>query len=435
MSASAQLAPFAAAPELGGRHVLDVLADRGFVQQTTDRDALREALGGPGLTFYVGFDPTGPSLHVGHLLPMMAMRWLATAGHRPVVVHGGGTARVGDPSGKDRTRDMLDDAGIQRNLDGQRPQFDRFLGPVTVIDAAAWGALPDGGAGPAAPALMVNNASWLMGWGYIDFLREVGRHFSVNRMLTAESTRLRLERDQGLSFIEFNYHLLQSYDFLALWRKLGCTLQVGGDDQWFNILGGVDLIRREGGPAVHALTTPLLSTSDGKKMGKTEKGAVFLDPAVVGPFDYFQFWINCTDADVGRLLRIYTFLPLDDILPLEALRGADLRQAKRVLAFQATALAHGEAAAREAMAAAEQVFAGGAAEAMPTVAVSFPISVVDALVEAAFAKSKGEARRLIAGGGVRLGEHRVEQAEALVDGPAVLWKGKKQAVRLVSSAG
>jgi tyrosyl-tRNA synthetase len=431
MSASERFTPFLA-PALGGRHVLDVLTERGFVQQTTDRAALREALATPGLTFYVGFDPTAPSLHVGHLLPMMAMRWLSAAGHRPVVVHGGGTARVGDPSGKDRTRDMLDDEGLARNLDGQRPQFDRFFGALTVIDAHAWSALPDGGHGPEATTLMVNNASWLMGWGYIDFLREVGRHFSVNRMLSAESSRLRLERDQGLSFIEFNYHLLQSYDFLALWRKLGCTLQVGGDDQWFNILGGVDLIRREGGPAVHALTTPLLATSDGKKMGKTEKGAVFLDPAVVGPFDYFQFWINCTDADVGRLLRIYTFLPIDEIIALEALRGADLREAKRVLAFQATVLAHGEAAAREALSAAELVFAGGAAEAMPTAAVDFPIAVVDALVAAGFAKSKGEARRLIAGGGVRLGDDRVDDPEARIDAPVVMWKGKKQAARLMN---
>lgn len=434
MSASARFTP-ALSPAMEGRHVLDMLTERGFVQQTTDPVALRAALGAPGLTFYVGFDPTAPSLHVGHLLPMMAMRWLGAAGHRPVVVHGGGTARVGDPSGKDRTRDMLDDEGIQRNLDGQRPAFDRFFGALAVIDAAAWAALPDGGRGPEAPTLMVNNAAWLMGWGYIDFLREVGRHFSVNRMLSAESARLRLERDQGLSFIEFNYHLLQSYDFLALWRKLGCTLQVGGDDQWFNILGGVDLIRREGGPAVHALTTPLLATSDGKKMGKTEKGAVFLDPAVVSPFDYFQFWINCTDADVGRLLRIYTFLPLDEIVALEALRGAELREAKRVLAFQATALAHGVEAAEGALRAAEIVFAGGATEAMPSLRVPFPIPVVDALVAVGFAKSKGEARRLIAGGGVRLGEARVDEPEAVIDGPSVLWKGKKQATRLVNGEG
>ena len=419
-------------PDLSGRHVLDVLTERGFVQQTTDPVALRAALAAPGLTFYVGFDPTGESLHVGHLLPMMAMRWLREAGHRPVVLMGGGTARVGDPSGKDRTRELLDDARIEANLDGQRPQFGQVVGPLQQLSAADWAALAAGGPRPAAGALMVNNAHWLMGWGYIDFLREVGRHFSVNRMLSAESARLRLERDQGLSFIEFNYHLLQSFDYLELWRRLGCTLQLGGDDQWFNILGGVDLVRREGGPAVHAMTTPLLATADGKKMGKTEKGALFLSAAQVSPFEFFQYWINVVDADVGRFLRLYTFLPLERVRALEALTGADIREAKRALAFEVTSIIHGPEAATAAMQAAQALFSGGADAEVPTVAVTFPIGVLDALIAAGHAKSKGEGRRLIAQGGVKLGEARVDDPDQVIPGPCLLWKGKKQAVRLTS---
>lgn len=417
-------------PDLGGRHVLDVLTERGFVQQTTDREALRAALGAPGLTFYVGFDPTGESLHVGHLLPMMAMRWLREAGHRPVVLMGGGTAQVGDPSGKDRTRELLDDARIEANLAGQRPQFAQVLGALRALDADDWRALQAGAPAPTDGALMVNNAHWLLGWGYISFLREVGRHFSVNRMLGAESARLRLERDQGLSFIEFNYHLLQSFDYLELWRRLGCTLQLGGDDQWFNILGGVDLVRREGGPAVHAMTTPLLATADGKKMGKTEKGALFLSAALVSPYEYFQYWVNVADADVGRFLRLYTFLPIAEVQRLEALQGADIRAAKRALAVEATALVHGEAAARGALEAAQAVFSGAEGADAPTVDVRFPIALVDALVAAGLAKSKGEARRLVAQGGVKLGTSRAEDPDQVIDGSVLIWKGKKQAVRL-----
>jgi tyrosyl-tRNA synthetase len=415
-------------PDLDGCHVLDVLTERGFVQQTTDRGLLRSALAAPGLTFYVGFDPTGESLHVGHLLPMMAMRWLREAGHRPVVLMGGGTARVGDPSGKDRTRELLDDARIEANLEGQRPQFVQVLGPLYSVSAKDWASeVP----GPEAGALVVNNADWLMGWGYIDFLREVGRHFSVNRMLTAEGLRQRLGRDQGLSFIEFNYHLLQSFDYLELWRRLGCTLQLGGDDQWFNILGGVDLVRRSGGPVVHGLTTPLLVTSDGRKMGKTERGALFLSGALTSPFEFYQYWINVSDADVGRFLRLYTFLPMKRVAELEALTGADLREAKRVLAFEVTAIVHGLDAALRASEAAQGVFSG-ASESAPEVQVArFPITVVEALVAAGLVKGRGEAHRLIGQGGVRLGGERVVDPELMICGPTLLWKGKKQVVRLV----
>ncbi len=413
------------APTLSGGAVLDVLAARGFLKQSTDLDALRAHMDAGPVTFYVGFDPTGDSLHVGHLLPIMAMSWLQRAGHKPVIVHGGGTAMVGDPSGKTKTRDMITPAQIADNLAGQRPQFDRFL------DVAPAGTEP----GPGQ-ARLLDNAGWLLSLNYVDFLREIGRHFSVNRMLSAEGARQRLERNQGLSFIEFNYHLLQSFDFLHLHRALGCTLQMGGDDQWFNILGGIDLIRREAGAEAHALTVPLILTADGKKMGKTESGAVFLDAAKVSPFDYYQFWINVQDADVERFLKFYTWLPLGRIAELAALEGARVREAKAVLAFEATRMAHGEAAAVEARAAAQALFAGGGqATAAPTHATAFPVSVVDALVDAGLVASKGQVRRLVKQGGVSLEidgkKTKVTDAEALIAGPAVLWKGKKNPLQLV----
>jgi len=411
------------APSLGLADALRVLESRGYIKQSTDRDALQRHFAAGPVAFYVGFDPTGESLHVGHLLPIMAMAWLQKAGHRPVIVHGGGTAMIGDPSGKDKTRDILTPEKIAHHLVRQRPQFGRFL------DVAPPGEAPVG-----AQAILRDNADWLLPLNYIQFLRDIGQHFSVNRMLSAESARLRLERNQGLSFIEFNYHLLQSYDFLVLHRAHGCTLQLGGDDQWFNILGGVDLIRREAGAEAHALTVPLLSTADGKKMGKTESGAVWLDPDLLSPFDYYQYWVNVVDADVGRFLRLYTFLPDDEISALEALQGADLRRAKQVLAREATTLAHGAAAAEAAEAAAAALFGGqGAGDAAPTCAVAFPLPAVDALVAAGLATSKGEARRLIQGGGVRYDAGDGKAAigvDAVLSGPGVLWKGKKDPVRL-----
>ena len=393
---------------------VDILRSRGFIKSHTDLDALAAAMAEGPVTFYVGFDPTGDSLHVGHLLPVMAMAHLQQAGHKPIVVLGGGTAMVGDPSGKDKTREILTPAKIQDNLAAMRVQFARFLD----IDGCE----------------VVDNAEWLMGLGYINFLRDVGRHFSVNKMMTAEGIKQRLDRNQGLSFIEFNYHLLQSYDFLVLHDKYGCTLQVGGDDQWFNILGGVELIRRERQAASHALTIPLLQTADGKKMGKTEKGAVWLDAAKVSAYDYFQYWINAHDADVGRFLKLYTFLPLDEIAALEALKGADVRKAKAVLAFEATKLAHGEAEAVKARDAASAAFSGGVSDDMPTLSVTLPTPVLDLLVEAGLCKSKGDARRQIQQGAVRLGAGRdvkVEDVGLSVTEETVIWRGKKNCARIV----
>jgi len=395
--------------------VIETLKARGFLKSHTDLDSISDALNAGSVTFYVGFDPTGSSLHVGHLLPVMAMAHMQAAGHRPIVLLGGGTAMVGDPSGKDKTREILTPAKIQSNLESMKAQFGQFL--------------------DLSKAEVVNNADWLLGLGYINFLRDVGRHFSVNKMMGAEGIKQRLDRNQGLSFIEFNYHLLQSYDFLVLHERFGCTLQMGGDDQWFNILGGVELVRRERQQGVHAITHPLLQTADGKKMGKTEKGAVWLDPKQCSPYDYFQYWVNVHDADVGRFLRLYTFVPLAEIEALEALTGAEVRDAKARLAFEATKLAHGEAAAAKARDAAKAAFSGGVSEGMPSAAVAFPIGILDALVAGGLCSSKGDARRQIKQGAVRIGADRdktVGQADVELDAETVLWRGKKNCVRLIA---
>jgi tyrosyl-tRNA synthetase len=401
-------------------HVLDHLKARGFLQTHTDLDALKAHMDAGPVTFYVGFDPTADSLHIGHLLPVMAMAWLQEAGHRPLAIVGGGTGLIGDPSGKTKTRDMLDDAAIQRNLEGQKAQLKRFLRLADHADRAADG-----------EGLVLNNADWLTPLNYIAFLRDVGRQFSVNRMLTAEGMRQRIDRNQGLSFVEFNYHLLQSYDFLVLNQQHGCTLQLGGDDQWFNILGGVDLIRRVEGASAHALTVPLIMTADGKKMGKTEAGAVFLDAAQVSPYDYHQYWLNVHDADVGRMLRLYTKLPIAEIEPLEALDGPQIRVAKARLAWEATALVHGAAEADKARDAAAKAFSGGVSADMPTITAALPAPVVELLVQAELASSKSEARRFVKGGGVRIDDDKVSDIAATLDHPAVLWRGKKKAVRVV----
>lgn len=399
-------------PVLNG-HILDILTERGFVQQTTDADALRAKLSAGPVTFYIGFDPTADCLHVGHLLPILCMRWLQLAGHKPIVVQGGGTAMVGDPSGKDKTREILTAEKIEENIAAQKTLFGKFLD----LDEA----------------VVVNNAEWLLSLNYIAFLRDIGRHFSVNRMLASSGAQQRLERGQGYSFIEFNYHLLQSYDFLELNRRYGCTLQCGGDDQWFNILGGVDLVRRETESTAHAMTIPLLLTADGKKMGKTEKGAVWIDGERLKPYDYYQYWVNVHDDDVIRLMKLYTFLPMERIKALAALTGADIRTAKHVLAYEATVLAHGEAAAKAAQAAAKAAFTGGASADMPTLSAAFPVSVIEVLVDSGLAKSKGAARRLIKGGGVRLGAAKISDPAALLEGEEVVWAGKKRCVRVVGA--
>ena len=365
---------------------LSVLDERGFIHQITDAAALDALADGGVVTAYVGYDCTAPSLHIGNLVSIMMLRHLQQTGHRPIVLMGGGTTKVGDPSGKDEGRQLLDDARIEANKASIRRIFERFLR----FD------------GPNA-AIMVDNDAWLGGLAYIPFLRDIGRHFSVNRMLTFDSVRLRLDREQPLSFLEFNYMILQAYDFLELSRRAGCTLQMGGSDQWGNIVNGTDLIRRVDGKAAFGLTTPLITTADGAKMGKTASGAVWLHEDALPSYDYWQFWRNTHDADVGRFLKLFTDLPLGEIARLEVLQGAEINAAKAALADAATALCRGPEAAAAAAATAAATFAeGGAGDDLPSFAVPGLISILDALVGLGFAASKGEARRLVQGGGARI---------------------------------
>ena len=369
---------------------LRTLDERGFVHQITDAVALDAAALDPAgplgpVTAYVGFDCTAPSLHVGNLVSIMMLRHLQNTGHRPIVLMGGGTTKVGDPSGKDEGRQLLDDAKIAANKASIRRIFERFLR----FD------------GPNA-AIMLDNDEWLSGLAYIPFLRDIGRHFSVNRMLTFDSVKLRLDREQPLSFLEFNYMILQAYDFLELSRRVGCSLQMGGSDQWGNIVNGTDLIRRVDGKAAFGLTTPLITTADGAKMGKTAAGAVWLHEDALPTYDYWQFWRNTHDADVGRFLRLFTDLELDEIARLEALPGAEINAAKITLADAATTLCRGADAASAARATAEATFAGAIGDDLPTLAVAGPIALVDAVVGLGFAASRKEARRLIDQGGVRV---------------------------------
>jgi tyrosyl-tRNA synthetase len=399
-------------------NALNTLKERGFLQSSTDEKSLDQFLNSQSRTFYVGFDPTGNSLHVGHLVPVMVMAWLSRFGHQPIAIIGGGTAKVGDPSGKDKSRTMLDSEAILANGECFRSQLEHIL------DAATQGSTH------STELKVLDNSDWLNKLNYIEFLRDIGQHFSVNRMLSAESAKQRLERNQGLSFIEFNYHLLQSYDFLVLNEKYDCALQVGGDDQWFNILGGVDLIRRVAQKEAHALTVPLLATADGKKMGKTEKGAVWIDPAQCAPFDYFQYWLNVHDDDVIRFLKLYTFMSMREIEDLAQLQGADIRKAKRVLALEATAIVHGRGEAERADSAARALFEKGSGVNAPTISLALPVSVIDALVHSELAKSKGAARRLIQQGGVRIESDRVTDIEASITKDSTLWAGKKRAVQI-----
>ena len=401
---------------------LQILLDRGVVQQTTGHDALRDALAAGPVTFYIGFDPTADSLHAGHLMQILVMRRLQELGHVAIAIVGGGTAQVGDPSGKTELRQMLTQEVLDHNTARIRAQLERFL----VLDGVR--------------GHLVDNASWLLDLRYIPFLRDVGRLFSVNRMLAAEAYKQRLER--GLSFIEFNYQILQAYDYLELFRRFGCTLQVGGDDQWGNILAGVDLIRRCEERTVHAMTTPLITTASGAKMGKTAAGAVWLDPARTSPFDWYQYWLNVEDADAGRFLKLYTFLPLAECEALGALRGADSRAAKRRLAWETTALVHGAEAADAAERAAAAMVSGEAAETLPSLAVdpaSDAASLVSVLVASGLARSRSDARRSIEGAGVSVQQARVDDVDlhlgaALAEGPVVVRVGKKRAVRVVSAA-
>ena len=334
---------------------LNVLASRGFIHQVSEPDALDQLAKSQAITAYIGFDCTAPSLHVGSLLPIMMLHWMQQTGHRPIALMGGGTTRVGDPSGKDESRRILTDAAINENLKGIRAIFSKFL--------------KFGKAG--GNAIMANNADWLNSLNYIDFLRDVGRHFSVNRMLAFDSVKMRLDRQQELSFLEFNYMILQAYDFVELHKRTGCVLQMGGSDQWGNIVNGIDLGRRMMNAQLFALTSPLITTCSGAKMGKTAAGAVWLNADMVSPYDYWQYWRNTEDGDVARFLKLFTVLPLDEIARLAALQGAELNEAKKVLATEATALVHGRAAAEEAAETARRTFEEGRlAENLPTVEIA-----------------------------------------------------------------
>jgi tyrosyl-tRNA synthetase len=366
---------------------LNVLAERGFIHQVSEPEALDARAKAGQITAYIGFDCTAASLHIGSLLPIMMLYWLQTTGHRPIALMGGGTTRVGDPSGKDETRRVLTDEAINENLKGIRAVFSKFL------------KFEDAGGN----AVMSNNADWLNKLNYIDFLRDVGRHFSVNRMLSFDSVKLRLDRQQELSFLEFNYMVLQAYDFVELNKRYNCILQMGGSDQWGNIVNGIDLGRRMQNAQLFALTSPLITTSSGAKMGKTAAGAVWLNADLVSPYDYWQYWRNTEDGDVVRFLKLFTVLPLDEIARLATLKGNEINEAKKVLATEATALVHGRAAADQAAETARKTFEEGApAETLPTVVVELPIGVLIAAVQTGAVSSTSEARRQIKNGGIKL---------------------------------
>jgi tyrosyl-tRNA synthetase len=399
--------------------LLRLLDERGYIHQVTDPaalDALAQRQIVPG---YIGFDATASSLHVGNLVSIMLLRRLQQAGHKPIVVMGGGTTKVGDPSGKDESRKLLSEQAIDSNIASIRRCFEHFL---------------TFGDGPA-DAIMVNNDEWLSGLEYIPFLRDVGRHFTINRMLTFESVRLRLDREQPLTFLEFNYMILQAYDFLELSRRVGCRLQLGGSDQWGNIVNGIELTRRIDGTELFGVTTPLITTADGAKMGKTAQGAVWLNADLLSPYDYWQFWRNTADGDVGRFLKLFTDLPLEDIGKLESLEGAEINQAKIVLATEATAMLHGREAAETARQTAETTFVGGGAgEDLPTLSIGDGMNVTQALTALGFTPSNKEAKRKIAEGAVRLDDVTVNDPALVITSaqePLKLSLGKKRHALLV----
>jgi tyrosyl-tRNA synthetase len=395
--------------------LLKLLDERGYIHQATDAATLDALAEKETISGYIGFDATAPSLHVGNLVQIMTLRRLQQAGHRPVVLMGGGTTKVGDPSGKDEARQLLTPEQINANIAGIRRVFERLL------------SFDDGPTG----AILLDNAEWLDSVAYVPFLRDVGRHFTINRMLTFDSVKLRLDREQPLTFLEFNYMILQAYDFLELSRRAGVRLQMGGSDQWGNIVNGIDLGRRIDGTELYGLTTPLITTADGGKMGKTASGAVWLNADQLSPYDYWQFWRNTADADVGRFLRLFTDLPLEQIANLEALDGAAINDAKVVLATEATALLHGREAATNAKETARSTFAGGSGEDLPTLAVGDGMTVAQALTQLGFTASNGEAKRKIAEGAVRLNDGVVTDP-TMVATAGKLSLGKKKHGLLVS---
>ncbi|MBY6832020.1 tyrosine--tRNA ligase [Clostridium botulinum] len=403
-------------------NVYDILKERGYIKQLTHEEEIRELLGKEKISFYIGFDPTADSLHVGHFLQMMVMAHMQKAGHRPIALVGGGTGMIGDPTGKTDMRKMMTKEQIEHNCNCFKKQL------AKIIDFSE------------DKAIMVNNADWLLNLNYIEFLREIGVHFSVNKMLTAECFKSRLEK--GLSFLEFNYMLMQGYDFLELNRKYNCVMELGGDDQWSNILAGVDLIRRKESKSAYGMTFTLLTNSEGKKMGKTESGALWLDPEKTSPYEFYQYWRNVADADVEKCLRLITFLPMDEVRRLSSLEGAEINEAKKVLAFEVTKLIHGEEEAQKAKIAAEALFGGNAKDLgnMPTAYIDkndLNNLLVELLVKCEILPSKSEARRLIKQGGLYLNDEKVTDMNLVVteehvteDG-IMIRRGKKNFNRIV----
>ncbi len=405
------------------KNVFDVLQERGLIAQTTHEAEIRRILGEEKITFYIGFDPTADSLHIGHFMQLIVMKHMQNAGHRPIILLGGGTTMVGDPTGKADMRPMITQEEIQHNADNFKVQMSKFID------------FEDG------KAIMVNNADWLLKQNYVDFLREVGVHFTVNKMLTAECYKSRMEK--GLTFLEFNYMLMQSFDFYKLNKDFGCVMEFGGDDQWSNIIGGIELIRRKEGKQAYGMTFTLLTTSEGKKMGKTEKGALWLDPEKVSPYDFYQYWRNVDDKDVIRLLKLVTFLPMEQIAEYEKLEGQELNKVKCVLAYEVTKMVHGEEAAKAANDAAMAIFSGGNDTSnMPSETVAASdlgdgMNVLDLLVQVKLIPSKGEGRRLIQQNGLSINGEKVTAVDMMVtpdlfkDGELVIKKGKKTFLKLI----
>ncbi|MDG2243846.1 MAG: tyrosine--tRNA ligase [Rhodospirillaceae bacterium] len=402
--------------------LIKVLEQRGFLHQCTNIEQLDEIAASSVITAYNGFDATADSLHVGHLLPIMMLRWVQNTGHRPIALIGGGTTKVGDPSGKDDTRQLLDEVAINSNIKSIQKTFEKLI------------RFGEGN----TDALLVNNADWLDTLQYIPFLRDVGPHFTINRMLTMDSVKLRLEREQPLTFLEFNYMILQSYDFLELHKRYGCTLQTGGSDQWGNIVNGIELGRRVARKELFGLTCPLITTSSGAKMGKTAAGAVWLNEDRLSAYDYYQFWRNAEDPDVGRFLKLFTELPMEETSRLESLEGSEINDAKKVLAFEATKLLHGENAAIASQKTADSTFeSGGVGDRLPSIDLSGNdlengMALIEALKSTGLCKSSGEARRLILGGGAKINGQKIEdetyllQASDFIDSQLKLSSGKKR---------
>ncbi len=405
-------------------NVYDILKERGFIAQLTHEEEIKDLLANQKVTFYIGFDPTADSLHVGHFLQMMVMAHMQRAGHKPIALIGGGTAMVGDPSGRTDMRRMMTRETIDHNADNFKKQLSKFIDFTN------------------DRAIMVNNADWLLELNYVSFLREIGVHFSVNRMLTAECFKSRMEK--GLTFIEFNYMLMQSYDFLILQQKYGCSIQLGGDDQWSNILGGIDLIRRVEAKEAYGMTFTLLTTSEGKKMGKTEKGALWLDAEKTSPYDFYQYWRNVDDSDVIKCLKLLTFLPMEEIRKLEQLKNEQINEAKKVLAYEVTKLVHGEEEAVKAKQLAEALFGGGGSTMdLPSTEIAASelesgINILDLLLRTGLIPSKGEGRRLVQQGGIYIDEAPVPTIDFIVgkelfkDGELIIKKGKKTYHKIIA---